>query len=265
MTFSANKFVNRMFRRIANVVWDPLTGTTGLKTPEGIFTIAFDAEDNPTVTVNPIDMSMALPGFATITAHDDIKQGDIIVGDTKIIGWVVDKKPNSYVILDHSGMTKQYTPPKVAIMGQEGALVVRNLLSLTGGQGGMAGILPFLMMSGGDDSKIEKLLPFLLMQAQTPAAAGVAGAPAAAANPMAAMLPFLLMQGGLGGNSNGGGKGGMDPMMLAMMMGGMSGGAGGMNPMMLLAMTGQLGGDDTPELGTTVRRSPPPLGTLSRS
>lgn len=261
MAFSADKFVRRMFRRIDGIVWDVVSGQVGLKTAEGVFTATFSETGEPTVTVNPFDLSVALPGFATQTAHADVNVGDIIVGDQKILGWVTRKTDASFVLIDQHGMTKNYTPPKVAVMGGSGPLVVRNLFSLTGGQGGVASMLPMLMMFGGDDSKLEKILPFLLMQGGNLGAPAADGA-AAAANPMAAMLPLLLMKGGLGG-----GNGDIDPMLLMAMSGGLGGGNGAMNPMLMMAlMNGGLGGDsaDAPPLVPTRRNAPPPLSTLSR-
>lgn len=259
MSFDTNKFMKRMFRRIDGIVWDATTGATGLKTEQGIYTIAFKEDGTPEVTVNPLDLlSLALPGFATQTPHADVAQGDIIVGDSKIIGWVTEKNDASYKVIDVQGMTKNYTPPKVAIMGSTGPLVVRNLFSLAGGQGGVAAMMPMLMAFGGDDSKIEKMLPFFLMQQGASQAAG----PNAAANPMAAMLPFLLMkEGGLGGK---GGK--MDPMMMLAMSGGLGGGGNGVNPMMLMAL---MSDDDKPATPTVAipaptRLGPPPLPTPNR-
>lgn len=261
MSLATNKFINRMFRRISDVVWDPMSGSTGVRTTNGVFTIKFDEQgQNPEVTVNPFDMSIALPGFAMQTPHAEVNVGDLIVGESSILGWVVEKNAASYKLRDHTGHEKAYVPPKVAIMGVTGPLVVRNLFSVAGGAQGVAGMLPMLMMLGGDEGKLEKILPLMLLTQQTPAVAGAAPA----ANPMAAMLPFLLMKDGLGGK---GSK--MDPMMLLMLSGGLGGGGGGMNPMLMMAMLGDE--DDSPaatgvgngRLGmparTGTRILPPPL------
>lgn len=250
MSFDTNKFMKRMFRRIDGIVWDIVSGATALKTTEGVFSFAIKEDGTPEITVNPFDMSLALPGFATQTPRDQVAVGDIIVGDKQILGWVVETLPNSFRLLDVNGMQKNYNPPKVAILGGEGPLVVRNLFNLAGGQAGVNSMLPMLMMMKGDDSKLESMLPFLLMQGQTAPAAGAANT-ANGMNPM--MLMMLMKDGKFGGK---GGK--IDPMML-MMMGGMGG--GGMNSMLMMALMD----DDAPAapalpVGRPV--SPPPLHTL---
>lgn len=241
-----NKFVNRMFRRVNGVVWDVMSGSVGLKTENGIFTVSFSDAGAPTLSVNPLDdFGLALPGFALQSSLADVSIGDIVVGDTAILGWVVKKNEASLEVLDHNGHQKVYVPPKVAIMNSSGVLVVKNLFNLTGGADGANNfatqLLPLLALGGGD-SKIEKLLPFLLMSSQIAPAAGAAGAAASPlSNPL--MLMMLLKDGGLGGKA-----GSIDPLML-MALGGA--GAGAQNPMVLAAL---LGGGDL--LGNAVVEAP---------
>lgn len=250
MSNITNKFMNRMFRRIGGLVWDVTSGGIGLKTENGIYSLkavpvlaAPAVEGAPagvasveySVTVNPFDdFGLAIPAFATQSSFEEVNSGDIIVGDQGIIGWVVGKTAAAFKVMDHNGYSKTYTPPSVQILGTQGVLVVRNLFSLTGGAGGAGNfansLLP-LMMLGGDDSKLEKMIPLLLMSSAAPAAGGNAGA----ANPMASLLPLMLLKdGGLGGS--GGDK--MDKLLPLMLMGGMGGGAGGMNPLMMMALMG---------------------------
>jgi hypothetical protein len=266
MSFSSKKFMNRLFRRVNGVVWDVMTGSVGLQTSDGIFTVSFSETGEATLNANPLDdFGVALPGFATQATHAEVNPGDIIVGDTGILGWVTSKTEAAFKVIDHTGHHKVYSPPKVAIMGTQGVLVVRNLLNLTGGTAGASNfassLLPLLAMGGGDD-KLEKLLPILLMTSSAPGANGAA--PGGAGN-FASMLPFLIMkEGGLGGGS--GGK--IDPMMLMMLTGGFGGGGGGggMNPMLMMALAGGGdlfgGGDDKPASVTSSRgvpTFPPPL------
>lgn len=290
----SQKFLNRMFRKIDGLKWDLQGGGVGVVTQDGsIATLisvhnpaveAVPAADNGTtgsaaiaavaastdynISVNPFEaFGISIPAFATQVPFAAIKEGDLIVGDRDILGWVVGKTGAALKLLDFKGMRKTYQPPKVAILGQDGALVVQSLSGLFGGDAGVGGfagqILPLLALTGGsDDSTLESILPLMLfsqMQTTNPAAAATAatvgGNTAIAASPMASLMPMLLMS-KLGGKKKSGGSkkdglfGGIDPMML-MMMGGFGGGAaGGMNPMMLLALGG-LGnddGDDTPEL-----------------
>lgn len=243
MNLDTNKFMRRMFRRIDNIVWDMMTGKTGIKNEHGIHTITIAEDGTAEVSVNPLDMmSMSLPGFATQTANEAVELGDIIVGDNQIIGWVTAKNPASFEIRDVAGMIKRYVPPKVAIMGVTGPLVVRNLFSLTGGADGLTQLMPLLMMSGGNDSKLDEILPLFFMQQAT----GSAGAAAPAANNM---LSMLMMSKVFGKNLGGGNNGGLDIEKIMLMqafggVGAMGGvGAGGMNPMVMLAL---MGGDETP-------------------
>lgn len=258
MSNIANKFIGRMFRRIGGLVWDITSGQIGIQTPQGIYSLATITDEAGaktfTVNVNPFDdLGVSIPAFATQTAHADVNQGDIIVGDNGIIGWVVDKTDASFKVKDHNGFEKTYSPPKVQIVGQSGVLVVRNLFSLTGGADGAAGfannLLPLLALGGGDE-KLEKLLPLLLMSSQTGSAAGASGA--GAAGGLGQLLPLLLLtkDGGLGGA--GGSK--MDKLLPLMLMGGMGGGAGAMNPLLLMSLLGD--GDLLGGLGASTAKAP---------
>lgn len=248
----ASKFMRRMFRRIGGVVWDLTSGATGLKTDDGIHTVTFNEDGSASPNVNPFnELGMDLPAFAMLTQLSEINKGDIVVGANTILGWAVEAPGTgaSIKVIDHQGHHKTITPPKVSVMNQTGILVVKNLFSLTGGADGAAGLannmLPLIMMMGdGADSKLEKLFPLMLMQSAGAGAGGVAGG----MNPM--MLMMLMKDGGLGGGK-------IDPMMLMAMSGGFGGGAaGGMNPMMMLALSSGLGGsDDTAPAPTTKVRS----------
>ena len=170
---------------------------------------------------------------------DKLKVGDLVVGDTKFIGWVTKVHASSLELMDLNGFSKRWTPPKVSILESNGVLVVQNLGSLVGGDAGLTGLqgslLPLMMMGG--DVDFDSILPLLLFQGQSGALTGTPAAGAApAANPLAAMLPMLLLSKG----GNGGGLGDIDPMMLMMMSGGLGGApaAGGVNPMTLLLMGG---------------------------
>lgn len=232
-----------MFRRIGGVVWDVMSGTIGLQTENGTYTVSFpEGGGPPTLSVNPIDsFGLAIPAFATQTPVAEVNVGEIIVGDQGIIGWVTEKTEAAFKVLDHNGHHKIYQPPKVAILGNQGVLVVRNLFSLTGGASGAgnfaSNLLPLLALGGGDE-KLEKLLPLLLLTStnggNTPGAAANGG--------MANLLPFLLVKdGGLSGLTGGSGGGTLEKLLPLMMLGGMSGNAGGMNPMVMAMMLG--GGD----------------------
>jgi hypothetical protein len=238
----ASKFMNRMFRRVGGVVWDITSGKLGLKDDNGIYTLELTttgegakAKTEAQIVVNPFDaFGIDIPAFATTTKLEDVALGDVIVGDSKILGFVIEQKDNSLVLLDKNGMRKQYNPPKVAILGTDtGVLVMKNLMSVAGGESGLqglqGGLMPLLMMGG--DIDLESILPLMLFSQQSGAGANAG---------MNSMLPMLLMKGGLGGGS-GGSK--IDPLML-IMLGGMGGaggavGAGGMNPLLMAMLMGE--------------------------
>jgi hypothetical protein len=271
--FSA-KVLNRMFRQVDGLKWDLQTGSLGVVGKDGSIATLTKNEvaangDTPAsveynISINPFDLfSIAIPAFATQTRIENIKEGDLVVGAEKILGFVIDKTDKSLKLRDFDGFTKNYTPPKTQILGQDGALVVQSLGNLFGGQAGVGGfqnmLMPLLLANDNSTEGLDSILPLMLfsqLQTTNPAvaadAATAAGNPALAANPIGNLLPLLLLKGAgkkKAGGSTGGALGGIDPMML-MMMGGFGGGAqaGGMNPMMLLALAkGGFGGDDEPE------------------
>jgi hypothetical protein len=283
--FSA-KVLNRMFRKIDGLNWDLQSGQVGVKTrdgsiatliktdtpavaavaaSEGVAAVAAQAASTDyNITVNPFSFfATPIPAFATQVPFDRISEGDLIVGETEILGWVVAKTAKALKLLDFKGFQKTYQPPKVQILNQDGALVVQSLTGLFGGTAGLGGLqnslLPLIMMSGGETEGLESILPLVLfgqLQTANPAAAAdaatVGGAPQLAQNPIANLLPMLLLsKSKKSGGKSGGAFDGIDPMML-MMSGAFGGGAaaGGLNPMMLLALSkgGFGGGDDEPEL-----------------
>jgi hypothetical protein len=276
-----NKFVNRMFRKIGGLVWDLTTGAVGVRDENGIYSLSTEGS-TPQVVVNPIgQLGFELPfAYAFATKLDDVTVGDIIVGDSKILGFVVEKHDASLVLLDKNGMTKRYTPPKVALFDVgSSVLVVRNLMNMLGSNGlaGLQGnLLPLLALAGDDESGLEDILPMLLLSQQ---------GGEASVNGLQSILPMLLlskkggdidpmmlmaMSGGLGGAGGLQGmlpfllmskKGGdIDPMMLMAMSGGFGGdaSAGGMNPLVLMSLLGKdLGSEEPVSLAPTF--STPPL------
>lgn len=259
-----NKFMNRMFRRVSGVVIDALTGKVGVKTDDGVFTCELTgsgATVSHEISVNILDgLSFNVPGFASQVEFDKVKAGDLVLNDKGIGGWVVGKTAKALKLADHTGSVKTYQPPKVTIMGgagPSGVLVVQTLFSLTGSAEGAAGIgqmLPMLMLLGdGNDSKLDSILPLILMQ-------GAAGGGAAAGG-LNSILPLLLLSkdGGLGGS----GGSSIDKLLpILAMSGGLGGGAAGgaMNPMVLMALLGKgdLFGDDSKKIAPALNRTGAP-------
>ena len=277
-----SKFLNRMFRKIDGIVWDLTTGKQGIQDSGGIHTFqhipavattgtgANKVEGSPAhgqITVNPFEsFGITVPAFATQVPLASIKEGDIVVGDKAVLGWVISVNGASLTLMDKSGTKKNYTPPKVAIIGgagSDGTLVVQNLLGTAGGETGFGNLqgslLPLIMMSGGD-LDLESILPLMLLT-QTQAPSGAAGAAS-----LQSMFPMLLLSGGLGKGKSGSV---IDKLLPLLMMQGGLGGAGGINSMMPMLMMlqdeGGFGGlatthasTDAPAL-TPLRSSPPAL------
>lgn len=237
----SNKYMNRLFRKVDGLVWDLTSGATGIKKNDGIYTLSTitapvaaapaagdvaavaAVEGEYQVNINPFDsFSVSIPAFAVQVPLEKVNPGDLIIGADGPAGWVTKVRDRSLALMDANGLNKSYTPQKTAVLGADGVLVVQNLLSLGGGEAGLAGlqnnILPLLALAdnglGGGDGALDKILPLILFS-QTQGGAGATG--------IASQLPMLMMlMGGSGGNSK------IDKLLPLLMMGGLGGaGAGG--------------------------------------
>jgi hypothetical protein len=211
---SADKFMNRLFRKAEGVVWDLMSGKIGVQTKEGIATIEGEGEDAQ-IVINVMDQfGMEVPAFAQSTPIEAVKPGDIIYfGSTDRPGWVTEKKVSakgdiSFILMKADGTRSTWKPPKISMLGLDsGVMVLRSLLTmLPGGAGGLTGLqgmmMPMLMMGG--DMDMEKMMPMMLMSQLGTTGAPVLnpdGTPAASANPMASMMPMLMMMSMMKGDS----------------------------------------------------------------
>lgn len=215
-----NKLFDRFFRKIDGVVWDLFSGKLGIKTNDGIVTME-GMGDDAQVSINLVDQfGMPLPAFAQNTAVDSVAEGDLIYGDKKPIGWVVEITAGTnlgapvkkFVLMTPDGTRKSWVPPKVNMLGFEsGVMVLRSLMNmLPGGSAGLGSmqnsIMPMMMMMGGD-MDLDSIMPMLLFS-QMGGAMGAPTDPAAAANPMANMMPMMMMMQMMKGGKKGGGGGG---------------------------------------------------------
>lgn len=209
----ADKFMERLFRKADNVVWDLMSGRIGVRTDEGIATIEGTGEDAQ-ININMFDeFGMSIPAFAQSTPLEAVNVGDIIYfGKTQKPGWVVEKKApkevgksSSFVLMKTDGTRSSWTPPKVSMLGLEsGVMVLRSLINmLPGGQNGLAGmqgmLIP-LMMSGGD-MDMDKMMPLMLMSQMgaqptvNPDGTTVPANPMMGGNMMQMMLMMQMMKG----------------------------------------------------------------------
>ena len=82
-----NKFIDRMFRKTDNVVWDIMSGRVGFKTRDGIVTIDLQSDvtdteaPNAEVSINMFDdFGITIPAFAQSVPVTSITLGDLIYG-----------------------------------------------------------------------------------------------------------------------------------------------------------------------------------------
>ena len=174
-----------MFRKVDSVVWDLMTGTTGISTPNGICAITSSgkSEDgtqliDPQVSVNMFEeFGISLPAFAHTVPTDSITLGDMIYSSaqSRVLGWVIVKNQKSFTLMRPDGTTSSWVPPKVQMIGfDSGTMVLRSLINmLPGGNqqlGSLQGmLLPMLSMGLLNDSDsdsgfdLESMMPMLLM------------------------------------------------------------------------------------------------------
>jgi len=205
--FDGKKLMSRFFRPVDNVVWDLMTGRIGVLGDEGITTVEGEGEDAQ-VTINLFDQfGMTVPAFAQGTASSDVKVGDLIYGARGALGWVVEKNEKSFNLLKTDGTRSNWSPPKTAMIGFAGdVMVLRSLINiLPGGETGLGNfqnmLLPMMMM-GGDNVDMQEIMPLMLMtQLGTNPPTGDGGE---VTNPLAGMtqmLPMMLMMNMFKGNS----------------------------------------------------------------
>jgi len=209
--FDGKKLMSRFFRPVDNVVWDLMTGRIGILGRDGITTIEGEG-DEAEITINLFDQfGVTVPAFAQGTATADVKVGDLIYGASSVLGWVVDRTDKSFSVLKPDGTRTNWSPPKVAMIGFGGdVMVLRSLMNiLPGGEGGLSNfqnLLMPMMMMGGDNMDLNSIMPLMLMT-QLGTTAPTGDGEDAAANPlsgMAQMMPMMLMMNMLGGNKSGG-------------------------------------------------------------
>lgn len=220
----ANKFMDRLFKKADNIVWDLMTGRVGIATADGIATLEGEGDDAQ-VNVNLLDQfGMGIPAFAQSTPISAVNVGDIIFfGASDRPGWVIEKKVPAdaakqlkFVLMKVDGTRSTWTPPKVSMLGMDsGVMVLRSLMSmLPGGQAGLQGmqsmLMPMMMsgMMGGDGGMdMEAMIPMMLMgQMQAQPVTAADGTVVAAPNPMMQMMPMMMVMNMMKGMKNDGGS-----------------------------------------------------------
>jgi hypothetical protein len=144
---------------------------------------------------------MPVPAFAQNTPVTAVTLGDLIFQGNSIKGWVteVEEEGKRFKLMTTTGTTTTWTPPKVSMLGfDSGVMVVRSLMNmLPGGKGGldsMQGMLMPMMMMGGGDMNLDKMMPLILFS-QLGASGDGAGAMGANNNMLQTMLMMQMMSG----------------------------------------------------------------------
>ena len=177
-----DKMMERMFKPVQDAVWDISTGKMGILGKNGsIFSLTGEG-DEAQVTENLFsEFGMAVPAFAQSVPFDQVQLGDLAYRQGGRPGWVVEKNPNSLILLNTDSSEGTIRRNKTITMGmdQSGVMILRNLFNLTGagGQQNFQMLLPMLMVGSKNEeagSMVEMMLMMSVMQPQ------VAAAPAAA-------------------------------------------------------------------------------------
>ena len=163
-----DKMLARMFQPVKDVVWDISTGKMGILGKNGsIFSLNGEGEAAQVVENMFSEFGMAVPAFAQSVPFDDVQLGDLAFRPGGRPGWVVEKNPNSLILLNTDSSEGTLRRNKVVTMGmdQSGVMVLRNLFSLTGstGQQNFQMMLPMLMAGSTNEDAGDMVQMMLMM------------------------------------------------------------------------------------------------------
>lgn len=180
------KMMERMFKQVEDAVWDISTGKMGILGKNGsIFSLVGEGDDAQ-VTENLFsEFGMAVPAFAQSVPFDQVQLGDLAYRAGGRPGWVVEKNPNSLILLNTDSSEGTIRRNKTITMGmdQSGVMILRNLFNLTGasGQQNFQMMLPMLMAGSKNEDAggmVEMMLMMSVMQPQAAATAAPVALPA---------------------------------------------------------------------------------------
>ena len=227
------KMMDRMFKKVAGVVYDMTANSIGITKGDSVFTVCQTEGGEYELVENLLaSLSAPIPAIARSVPLAQVKELDMILSqDGEPFGWVVKVNPKSLSVIKPNGTRTNVVPAKVNLLGQGQTVMV---VSSLGAGGQMDPMMIMAMM--GDDGEMSDMLPFLMMQGGN--------------MDMNAMMPLLMMS-RMGKGEGEGGSDMMKMMMLQQMMAAQQGttpvepGAqanpfGAMNPMMLALMMGKL-------------------------
>ncbi len=180
-----DKMMERMFKPVQDAVWDISTGKMGILGKNGsIFSLTGEG-DEAQVTENLFsEFGMAVPAFAQSVPFDQVQLGDLAYRQGGRPGWVVEKNPNSLILLNTDSSEGTIRRNKTITMGmdQSGVMILRNLFNLTGaaGQQNFQILLPLLKVDSKNEeagSMVEMMLMMSVMGGQNTQAAPAVAVP----------------------------------------------------------------------------------------
>ena len=163
-----DKMLARMFQPVKDVVWDISTGKMGILGKNGsIFSLVGDGEAAQVVENMFSEFGMAVPAFAQSVPFDDVQLGDLAFRPGGRPGWVVEKNPNSLILLNTDSSEGTLRRNKVVTMGmdQSGVMILRNLFNMTGaaGQQNFQMMMPMLMAGSTNEDAGDMVQMMLMM------------------------------------------------------------------------------------------------------
>ena len=163
-----DKMLSRMFQPVKEVVWDISTGKMGILGKNGsIYSVTGEGENAQVVENMFSEFGMAIPAFAQSVPFDDVQLGDLAFRPGGRPGWVVEKNPNSIILLNTDSSEGTLRRNKTVTMGmdQSGVMILRNLFSLTGaaGQQNFQMMLPMLMAGSTNEDAGDMVQMMLMM------------------------------------------------------------------------------------------------------
>ena len=194
-----DKMLARMFQRVNDVVWDISTGKMGILGKNGsIFSLVGEGEDAQVVENMFSEFGMAVPAFAQSVPFDSVQLGDLAFRPGGRPGWVVEKNPNSLILLNTDSSEGTLRRNKVVTMGmdQSGVMVLRNLFNMTGGAGqeSFQMLMPMLMAGTTNEDAGGMVQMMLMMSAMNPSAGQVVDASGSMASAEIPPQPKLVQE-----------------------------------------------------------------------
>ncbi len=144
-TMNTANMKDSFFREVTNVVFDATTGKMGVKGKDGIYVFTKTG-----ISVNPItEMGFKMPAFAIRTPVDNLKRGDIIVGEGDPVFFSKETE-FGYEVVTLSGTIDQVGNVSNMFFGENTVLAVKSLFKdMLGGKGGM-NPMAIIALTGGN-------------------------------------------------------------------------------------------------------------------